>query len=89
MNLNNYTTLDDMNQSAPLQFLDNNNLQNNNVEMSNATLNISTIPAPQDSVFEFYLPLPNDTIYHITYQFTKLHSLEFNDFSFSIIFFLK
>jgi hypothetical protein len=80
MNLNNYTTyttLDDMDQTTPLQFLDNNNnLQNNNVEMSNETLNISTIPAPQNTVFEFYLPLPNDTIYHITYQFTKLRSLE-------------
>jgi hypothetical protein len=74
MDLNNHTM--QMGQTPPLQFLDNNNVQNNNVEMSNMTFNINTTPASQNTVFEFYLPLPNDTIYHITYQFTKLHSSE-------------
>ncbi|GBC03427.1 hypothetical protein RclHR1_05110010 [Rhizophagus clarus] len=79
MNLNNHTTQNDFNlqmdQTAPLQFLGNDDIQHNNVEMSNTTLNISNT-VPQDTVFEFYLPLPNDTIYHITYQFTKLHTSE-------------
>jgi hypothetical protein len=45
----------------------------NNVGMSN-TPNTAA-PAPQNDIFEFYFPLPNDTrIYYVTY--TELHPLE-------------
>ena len=38
-------------------------------------LNTSTaIPAPQNTTFEFYLPLPNGRIYYVTY--TELSTLE-------------
>ena len=44
-----------------------------NVGMPN--LNISTaIPAPLNTTFEFYLPLPNGRIYYVTY--TELSTLE-------------
>ena len=82
MNLNNdpaqdYSNLQTENSFVPLQIPNNNNELNNvqhtsinNVGMSNPTLHIH-----QNTTFEFYLPLPNDTrVYHVTY--TELNSFD-------------
>ena len=59
---------------------DNKNFQlTSDVGMSNTNLDTShantTSPSPKNTIFEFYLSLPNDTrIYHITYR--ELDSLE-------------
>src|SRR5947207_11050610 len=90
MNSNNLTTQDYSNfptnqtgnSFAPLQIVDNNELNfqhTSNVRMSNTNLDTlhanTTAPAPQNTTFEFYLPLQNDArIYHVTYR--ELDSLE-------------
>src|SRR5437016_2215514 len=54
------------NSYAPLQIPNNNN--NYHVAISDPNNNVSP------DTFEFYLPLPNDMIYRVTY--TQLHSFE-------------
>ncbi|RIA97129.1 hypothetical protein C1645_314545 [Glomus cerebriforme] len=67
------------NSSTPSQIADNNNFQQtSNVNMPNTNSTIlhdNTVAPPQNTTFEFYLPLPNDTrVYYVTY--TELDSLE-------------
>jgi hypothetical protein len=57
------------NSFVPIRIPNNNdNSINNHVGISNSN---NTVPS---NTFEFYLPLPNDTIYRVTY--TQLHSFE-------------
>src|SRR5436190_19797123 len=72
------------NNFVPSQIIDNNNenfQHTSNVGMSNMILDTNTTApaAPQNTTFQFYLPLPNDTrVYHVTYR--ELDSSEIAQF---------
>jgi hypothetical protein len=78
MNSDNHTIRDYSN--LPIGNNNNNenfqNIPNPNTKLDNLYINNTnmTAPSPQNNTFEFYFPLPNDRIYHVTY--TELNSTE-------------